>query len=236
MGYSRLLAVRLDVPESGSGISRGVATIEWSHNVGYNSSIFGDADLLPSGNVFGCSWPTDGVLNDGSISTFDCELFEVTEDHEEAWVMRIDGNYGARYNYSMEHDPQYPLGWTMYSAERFYSAVRLAPIHCYLTKRASLHTTFFTLRRPPASARQPLVTDVSCSSDGELSFAAYQSFKVAYEYPGSYTVSTADGSVVVDHTSFEYSAHQRETHLKATIGSSSCTYSENSCVREVSNG
>lgn len=58
VGYSRMLAIRLDPSEE-------TATIEWGHALGYNSSVFGDADKLPSGNIIGCGWPISGVLNDG---------------------------------------------------------------------------------------------------------------------------------------------------------------------------
>jgi len=199
VGYSRLLAVRIDAEAK-------TARIEWEHALGYNSSEFGDADRLPSGNILGCGWPTDGILTDGSLATFDAEVFEVTEDHEDAWVMRINGNYMARYNFSLHHasrDHGRPMGWTIYSAERFYKA--------------------------------PLVTAVSCSSDGVLSFTAFQSFKVAYPYAGGYRVVKADGSVVVDTTSFDFSAFHRETYVEDFVGSSECASSEHQCVLEVYN-
>lgn len=51
-------------------------------------------------------------------------MLEVTEEHEMAWSMKISGNYKARYNYSLTHDPlSTPMGWTIYSVERFYAAV-----------------------------------------------------------------------------------------------------------------
>ena len=62
---SRMLVVRLD----GENMT---ATLEWEHKMGYNSSIFGDCDRLPSGNMVGCSWPTDGVLDDGKLDINRC--------------------------------------------------------------------------------------------------------------------------------------------------------------------
>ena len=59
VGYSRMLGVRLDP-------SAKTATLVWEHALGYNSTIFGDADRLPSGNIIGCGFPTSGALNDGT--------------------------------------------------------------------------------------------------------------------------------------------------------------------------
>merc|ERR1711998_757423 len=103
---SRMLAVRLD------GDAK-TATLEWEHKLGYNSSIFGDCDRLPTGNMFGCSWPTNGELNDGSIAAYDAEVFEVTTDNEMAWEMKVYGNYAARYNRSVVSDASDPAGGMM---------------------------------------------------------------------------------------------------------------------------
>lgn len=82
---------------------------------------------------------------------------------------------------------------------------------------------------------QPVVTGVFCS-DGELSFTAYQSFKLAYDYPGGYKVTKSDGTVLVDYTSFDFAAFQRETVIEGVdVGSSECGDSDHPCVLAVSN-
>ena len=47
---SRMLIVQVDeVDES--------VTLVWEHSMGYNASVFGDNDRLPTGNLLGCAWP-----------------------------------------------------------------------------------------------------------------------------------------------------------------------------------
>lgn len=128
----------------------------------------------------------------------------MTEDHEDAWNMKITGNPLARYNHSLTHSDKNDIwGWTIYSVERFYGS--------------------------------PLVTSVSCSSEGELTFSTYSSFKMAFDYPGYYKVTKDSGSTVVESTGFGFSAYQRKLEMEVTFSSDDCTDSDHPCVLEVSN-
>lgn len=68
-----------------------------------------------------------------------------------------------------------------------------------------------------------------------LSFSAYQSFKLAYDYPGGYKVTKSDGAAVVDYTSFDFASFQRVTSIVAEISTGKCIESGQSCVLEVYN-
>ena len=75
---------------------------------------------------------------------------------------------------------------------------------------------------------------MSCS-DGGLSFAAYNSFRLGYAYEGGYKVTKSDGSEILSYTSFDFSAFQRETSFDISIGASYCKDADHPCELEVSN-
>jgi len=104
---SRMLIVQVDeVDES--------VTLVWEHSMGYNTSVFGDNDRLPTGNLLGCAWPHKSSI-DTTEQTYDAEIVEVVrETGDIAWNMKIWGD-GTRSTNS-----QQIYGWMMYSVERVY--------------------------------------------------------------------------------------------------------------------
>merc|ERR1711998_484827 len=107
IGDSRMLVVKVDETAN-------TATLDWEYKMGYNTSIYGDADRLPTGNILGCGWPSKGRIKE---KTFDAEIVEVTrETNEVAWRAEIWGN-GRR-----KVETYSPYGWIMYSVERIYTS------------------------------------------------------------------------------------------------------------------
>lgn len=159
VGNSRMLIVEVDEEEN-------TATLVWEYKMGYNTSIYGDADRLPTGNILGSGWPSKGGKgNEGDLDTFDAEIVEVTrEDAAVAWRAEIWGNGRRKVEASS------PYGWIMYSVERVYKG-------------------------PIISGTPSCSTDDDSSSD-VLTTTVYNSFKLSSTYGGHYTVTSFVGDEV----------------------------------------
>ena len=106
---SRLLIV--DVNESAAE-----ARLSWEYRLGVLSSVFGDCDPLPSGNLLASYWKSE--FSDSNSSADDdavAGLVEVVrETNAVAWHMRV---YGARCP-TGDCENSNTEGWHMYSVER----------------------------------------------------------------------------------------------------------------------
>ena len=79
VGDSRLLVVRVNEEAS-------TATLVWEYKLGYNSSVFGDNDRLPTGNLLGSGWPGKPT----NSTSFDAQIVEVVrETGELAWSAEV---------------------------------------------------------------------------------------------------------------------------------------------------
>ena len=82
VGDSRLLVVQVDEVAA-------TATVVWEYKLGYNSSVYGDNDRLPTGNLLGSGWPGRPTAN----TTFDAQIVEVVrETGELAWSAEVYGD------------------------------------------------------------------------------------------------------------------------------------------------
>ena len=120
---SRVLRVAIDE-------TAGTAVVDWAYEIPFDypygyAEIFGDADLLPSGNVLTCYWPMRLAPSLGVLA--DATFLEVTPAGGIAWRADFydtgattagpcedDSNPGCERN---KH-----VGWKAYSLERFYAA------------------------------------------------------------------------------------------------------------------
>ena len=92
-------------------------TLEWEYELGYNSMIYGDNDLLPTSNVLTCAWPDATSLTDEL--DWDAQIIEVVPDTgETAWSLKIWGDGTRATQYDTMDEEIY--GWMMYSVERVY--------------------------------------------------------------------------------------------------------------------
>ena len=115
----------------------GTATLAWSYYPvdGYPSAarfpagyaeVFGDADLLPNGNVLATWWPRHLAPADGIA--FDAQLVQITPDKDVAWS--LDFSNTGRFVGACEHieddgcERLVRAGWKVYSAEHFYDGPR----------------------------------------------------------------------------------------------------------------
>ena len=105
-----------------------VATITWAFETGVHSTVYGDADLLPTGHVLACYWPSQ--LSSTMENQFDARMVEVipreagadASEDEVAWELLVHGHRcteppptGCSRSQASE-----PIGWSVYSVERFY--------------------------------------------------------------------------------------------------------------------
>ena len=115
----------------------GTATLAWSYSPvdGYPSAarfpagyaeVFGDADLLPNGNVLATWWPRHLAPADGVA--FDAQLVQITPDKDVAWS--LDFSNTGRFVGACERieddgcERLVRAGWKVYSAEHFYDGPR----------------------------------------------------------------------------------------------------------------
>jgi len=149
---SRLLIVKVDEEAE-------TATLVWEYQFGYNTTIYGDNDQLPSGNLLGCAWPDKSSIG-RSESTFDAEIVEVTrETGEIAWRMEVIGS-GERAS-----QPSDTYGWMMYSVERLYESPVILSPNC--TTGDSNDTITFNTFNNFKTATAYTGTYVITTSDGD---------------------------------------------------------------------
>ena len=70
-----------------------VATITWAFETGVHSTVYGDADLLPTGHVLACYWPSQ--LSSTMENQFDARMVEVIPREAGAGRVRGRGRVGA---------------------------------------------------------------------------------------------------------------------------------------------
>ena len=66
-------------------------TLRWAYETGVHSNIYGDADLLPTGHVLACYWPSQ--LSSTMQQQFDSRLVEVIPGHPDASGDDDDSNH-----------------------------------------------------------------------------------------------------------------------------------------------
>jgi len=104
------------------------AAVTWEWSTGVSSKIFGDCDPLPSGNILGSFWPSE-VLNEGEDprSMYEALGVEVDPSGNLAWMVGIRGTEQPDSKY-VRFEGEAPIGWAMYSIERFYLEILLSDL------------------------------------------------------------------------------------------------------------
>lgn len=104
-----------------------VAREKWVYETGDQATIYGSADLLPSGNVLGNSYHQVVDPSDPDRK-YHVNIWEVTPDKEIAWRVGFLGrnpwnpeDTTSTYSKSVV-DGEQPVGWLIYNAERFYES------------------------------------------------------------------------------------------------------------------
>ena len=118
---SRMLIVKV---ESEGATKR--ARLDWQKTFEGYSPHFGDADLLPTGNVFGCYWP-DAVKSSWDVQ-YDERAYEVARDDDATlvWMLSLSGKQ-CEETVCARSDSS---GWSFYSIERFYTAPLVYRVTC----------------------------------------------------------------------------------------------------------
>jgi hypothetical protein len=152
-------------------VDGGRAVIDWVYELPFpfpygHSKVYGDADLLPSGNVLTNWWPKR--LSPAIGVAADVYYQEITPDHKVAWEMAfyntgatLEGRCVREASPGCERDIF--IGWKTYSVERFWDA--------------------------------PLVYDVAAVQGG-LAFVAHSAIKLQHETPGRWDLLDDAGAVL----------------------------------------
>jgi len=105
------------------------AAVDWAYSTEVQSHTFGDADILPSGNIIGCAWPN--TIEQNGVSAYDAFIFEATQAKTRAWELLVRSEksaMGMEYN---NVDEEAPNGWAFYSVERFYETPIVANVEYF---------------------------------------------------------------------------------------------------------
>ena len=110
-----------------------VARVRWEWSTDMDSLVYGDADRLPSGNVLGTAWPfeVDASGTHGAEAgdvQYDAVVYEAHGASAQvawklgvrSWQLSLDAE---TYRHADQHEP---VGWGIYSAERFFRAAARA--------------------------------------------------------------------------------------------------------------
>ena len=221
---SRPLRVQLDE-------TRMLANVTWAFETNVHSNIYGDADLLPTGNVLACYWPNQ--LNSAMREQFDARLVEVVPSRDQrgddvAWELLVKGQQCAEPppRGCARSSGSIPEGWSMYSSERFY----MAPlVHSVSLANSSTGATVCEGRvegaNATAAARDASARPApgSANSSLMLEFIAIDSFKKNLPAVGYWRIERA-GSGIAAHTgAFRFNAHWRPKTITVELESKDLT-------------
>jgi len=119
-GSSRFVLLELDEYNN-------VAREKWVYPTGDQATIYGCADLLPSGNILGNSYHQVVDPNDEDRK-YHVNVWEITPDKQTSWRVGFLGrnpwdpeDTTSPYSKSVV-DGEQPVGWLIYNAQRFYSS------------------------------------------------------------------------------------------------------------------
>lgn len=100
----------------------------FAFDTGDQAMIYGGADVLPSGNVLGSSYP-DNVYPSIPDQSFQQNIWEVTAEGEIAWRVGFKGpnpwdpaDLTSPFSHRIDVCDEPPVGWVIYNVERFYES------------------------------------------------------------------------------------------------------------------
>jgi len=145
---SRMVVIHLDAAAY-------TATEVFSWPTGDQAMIYGGADVLPSGNVLGNSYHK-AIYPTNAEYMFHSNIWEVTRAGEVAWRASFKGlnpwdptDVTSTYSHSLKPTDEAPVGWMIYSVERFYKkplAANLCVKSSVPNSRSLRVTVFNTIR------------------------------------------------------------------------------------------
>jgi len=182
------------------------ATVVWEWSTGEQTPIWGDADLLPNGNVVGPSWNqfVDPTSDGSDLTNYQAHIWEVTSEKELAWSMHVEGACIHAFGCDPANPKRYlrrseeaPMGWAIYSAERFM----VAPAVTSIVATA-------------ASTKESRSSGIG----GTLVIEAYMAYRSSTAVEAHAKVTTTDGSVL-GKSKFELAAMWAATSIEVDIDS-----------------
>jgi len=146
-----------------------VCSESWEWNTGDNAEVFGDADLLPSGNILGTSWGGYVDPSDLNQEGYHCHVYEVTRAKDTAWSLSVKPYWSSWMSSNPSEayyrvDGEAPLGWSLYSVENIYSEPIIQELSWNVRSKTFTFTAFNTHR---TSHQSPAVIKVE-TSFGEM--------------------------------------------------------------------
>lgn len=157
------------------------ATVIWEWCTGGHTPIWGDADVLPNGNVIGPSWDEYVDPSANGTEKYQAHIWEVTSDKKIAWSLHVKGAcipqfmcVGDTQKYLRRKDES-PKGWAIYSAERFMATPLLTNV---------------------------TMVDYHDGDGGVVTLTAYNSYRSSFSVDADITIFEPSGSVLaVSHVS-----------------------------------
>ena len=220
------------------------ATVTWRFETGVQSFIYGDADLLPTGNVLATYWPSQ--LTAEMPEQYDQRIVEIVpgEDgaaDELAWELLVIGENctmpAPRGCARASNASTVPMGWSMYSVERFYEAPLAVDAAIVAvdgsggvaqTVRCTANDSLSHFApsdgapyQPAAAADDDLPSTSTNNVTTTVTFATYDSFKSSLPSQGAWwlerrTAGTEERRTVAEGAIL-FNAHWRATLVEADV-------------------
>lgn len=192
-GNSRMVILEMDEFNN-------VAKEKWVHDTGDQATIYGSADLLPTGNVLGNSYHQVVDPSDPDRK-YHVNIWEVTPDNEIAWRVGFMGrnpwdpeDTTSVYSKSVV-DAEQPVGWLIYNAERFYES---PVVHEPCVVRAAQQTIRIAVfNSVKAQEDLPGIVRIFGENSKELLYSKEFSFHKAW-LPRIVSIPTVDAGVRID--------------------------------------
>uniref|UniRef100_A0A7S2Y0Y9 Uncharacterized protein n=1 Tax=Fibrocapsa japonica TaxID=94617 RepID=A0A7S2Y0Y9_9STRA len=163
---SRMVVVELDMDQK-------IAKEVWAFDTGDQSKIYGGADVVPSGNVLGNSWPTYVDPTDWDHQ-YHVNLWEVAPDGQIAWRVSFRGfnpfnpsDYSSTYIHTSVPEEEAPVGWVSYNLERIYDAPVFSQ-PCLMTYQGYQYIQFYAFNSIRTQADMPGVAYLSNAATKDI--------------------------------------------------------------------
>ena len=220
-----------------------VANITWAFETGVHSTVYGDADLLPTGHVLACYWPQQ--LSATMRTQFDARVVEIVPARgrgsadEVAWELLVHGHRCTEPPPTgcARSDASEPIGWSMYSVERFYLSPVVHQVHIMrgavvghgepTTRLCRGRVADATESAAASEVASAAATDDDDSTNGTLSleFVAFDSFKRNFPSDGAWRLEAESSDddakpVVAARGTFTFKPHWRPSTVRALLSAS----------------
>jgi len=162
----------------------------FAFETGDQAVVYGGADVLPSGNVLGSSYP-DFVYPEIPDRSYHQNIWEVTPGGEIAWRASFKGpnpknvnDQTSPFSHRISACDEPPIGWVIFNVERFYE--------------------------------QPLIS-TPCRQEGNILFKPYNTIRTQSDQAGVASLLDPSSSEVVSEVQFSFQKSWLQQNVEISV-------------------